>query len=408
MSTRAPADSQLRACWIAPDDRGGGVISVVEACCRQATQRGIDATMLLLLPPTGHAAEYASFSIESLQAAAPFADAPARLMTWLEANPQDALLFNGCDQFDALLPHVPADSHAIYCVHDTAPRYFSAAVRHQDSLDAIVAVSEAVAKLIRPQLRRPGMLHVVHNGTILPMSEADAEAAARKDDLIFMGGSNPVKGSADVLKLWAALETRGFAGRLHWFGKLTPELEAKIARAAGSGRIELHGRRPRSEVFAAAAQCRVMLMLSRVEPFGMATIEAMGMGCLPVAWDIETGTTEIVAPEFRFFAPLGEFEVLADRVLDACRRHDALFRASMRDVRTRFDESVMGGRYAGLIELLRQNPPVARPLAGTPPPAYRPPVRYYQFLPAPARAAIRNLVGRWPALGHAVRDLRGL
>src|SRR6185312_6098134 len=138
-------------------------------------------------------------------------------------------------------------------------------------------------------------LRVVLNGTVFPVPADPAHSPERKDDLVFLGGDKPIKGAFDAITLWGALARARFEGRLHWFGELDDALRRAVAAAPECDRIVLHGRQPRLAIFETARRSKVLLMLSRVEPFGMATIECMGMGCLPVAWDIPTGTKEIVA-----------------------------------------------------------------------------------------------------------------
>lgn len=401
-------NAPARLCWVVPDDRGGGVVSVAEACCRQAVARGHDATLLLLLAPTGHVAEYASFTIDTLDARPPYRDAPERLMRWLDAHPQDVLLFNGCDHFDAMLPFVPPATRTVYCVHDTAPRYYKAAMARQDGIDAFLAVSENVARAIRPHLTDPAKLFMVHNGTVLPVSLDDVVASPRADDLVFMGGDNPAKGADDVVRLWGELQGRGFGGTLHWFGGVGAAFADRVRQAPGADRIILYGRRPRSEIFAVALRCKVLLMLSRADSFGMVTVEGMGTGCLPVAWDIATGTTEIVDPAYRHFAKLGDFRALAACVEAALATHAALFADATADIIARFSETAMGHRYEAFFDAILARPPVRRARAGERPPPYAPPRRYFQYLPSPVRAAIARITGKWPALGYAVRNLRGL
>ena len=95
------ADS-LRLTWLAPDDLGGGVVSVAQACCRQAASDGHIATLLLALDPHGtHANEFGGFRLESLGSQPPHADIPIRLVRWLEENPQDVILLNSCEQADS-------------------------------------------------------------------------------------------------------------------------------------------------------------------------------------------------------------------------------------------------------------------------------------------------------------------
>lgn len=400
-----PVEAPLRLTWLAPDDFGGGVVSVAQACCRQASRAGHDATLLLALPPQGHAAEFGGLRLRSLESSP--RDIPARLVSWLTENPQDVLFINGCEEADVAIEYIPESTRVVYVVHDTAERYFAGAVRHEAHLDAIIAVSRTVADRFRPRLRDPAKLFVALNGTVLPDDAEPVPEATRGDDLVFLGGDKTIKGAFDALELWRVLAGRGFQGRLHWFGEIDPRFEASIAAAPCRERIVVHGRQPRQDIFDVAARSKVMLMLSRVEPFGMATIECMGMGCLPVAWDIPTGTKEIVSGEEGQFAPLGDFTALAAGVLRLLERHGSIYRASSRRIRAEFSEGAMWRRYEGILEAILQRPRVAHPMAGRRPPPYRRPLRLYQWLPAGVRAAIRSFVGRWPRLGYVLRDLRG-
>ncbi len=158
----------LRITWVCPDDKGGGVVSVAQGCCKAAALSGHDATLLLALKPTGHASGYGGARLASLEAAPPYVDIPARLAAWLEANPQDILILNGCEQADAAIPYLPAGLRVIYGVHDTAERYFSTALRCEADLDGIIAVAETVASGFRSRMSDPSKLHVVHNGTEFP------------------------------------------------------------------------------------------------------------------------------------------------------------------------------------------------------------------------------------------------
>jgi glycosyltransferase involved in cell wall biosynthesis len=361
----------------------------------------------MLLPATGHAAEFGGFRVESVEATPPYDDAPSRVVDWLRRNPQDIVILNGCEQADIAVPHVPAGTRVVYVVHDTADRYFEAAVRNEDALDAIVAISETVASRFRCRLKAPERLHIALNGTIFPVSAEAALSTPRENDLIFLGGDKPFKGSFDALSVWSALQARGFVGRLHWFGHIGNDLSAEIARTRGAERILLHGRKPRQQIFETAARSRLMLMLSRVEPFGMVTVECMGMGCLAAAWDIDTGTREIITPGECAFAPLGDYGQMADGILELLAVHESRFRDSTMRIRTAFDDSAMWARYSRAFDSMQEQEPASRPLSLVSPPPYRPPVRIFQLLPTGLRQSIRDVVGRSPRLGYLLRDLRG-
>lgn len=397
----------LRLTWLVPDDHGGGVVSVAQACCLQAANAGHDVTLLMLLPATGHAAEFGSFRVESLRDEPPYAKAPSHIVEWLRQNPQDVVFLNGCEQADIAIPYVPAGTRIVYVVHDTASRYFNGAIKHENAIDLIVAVSETVASRFRNRLKEPEKLHVIHNGSIFPLSVENALDGERADDLIFLGGDNPIKGAFDVLAVWDALQGKGFAGCLHWFGHIGLEFQNQIAKMPGSERIILHGRRLRLEIFQTAKRSRVLLMLSRVEPFGMVTVECMGMGCLTAAWDIATGTREIVHANEYVFAALGDYEHLAVGIMELISTHETRYEASTRRIRTEFDDGAMWRKYHTLLDMLRTQTAIVRPLSLSAPPRYKTPFRVFQLLPPRVRQAIRGFVGRWPRLGYMFRDFRG-
>ncbi len=397
----------MRITWLCADDRGGGIIAVAQACCRQAAAAGHKVTLLLALSATGHAAEFGGFLLESLQAPPPYTDIPVRLAHWLRDNPQDILLLNGCEEADCAIPYIASNTRVVYVVHDTADRYFAAALRHERKLDAIIAVSETVAARFRERLNNPAKLSVAWNGTILPLAIDLVLKARRADDLIFLGGDKSLKGAYDVLELWNILVLRGYDGRLHWFGELSETFRARVASLPHACRIAVYGRQPRRAVFEAASCAKIILMLSRVEPFGMATVECMGMGCIPVAWDIDTGTKEIVNKGEGIFAPLGDYAALAQAVSAALDIHSKRFVQVAARIRRDFSEEAMWHRYAFILVELMARVPVVRPLAERIPPAYRRPLRLYQFVPAGLREKIRIAVGKSARLGYILRDFRG-
>ena len=403
----SPGTPRLRITWLCPDDKGGGVVSVAEGCCKQATLAGHKATLLLALAPTGHSSGYGGANLASLDATPPYSDIPARLIAWLAANPQDVLILNGCEQADAAIPYLPANLRVFYGVHDTRERYYRMALLYETYLDGIIAVSDTVASRFRSRINSQGKLFIVHNGTEFPISLEETVALSRNNDLVFLGGDNPLKGAQDILALWPILISFGFGGRLQWFGEIADVTRRQISFLPCSDRIVLHERQPRKQIFDAASRSKVVLMLSRVESFGMATVECMGMGCLVAAWDIETGTKEIAGPSDGVFAPLGNFSSLASGIIQAVDMHNNNFVASTMRIRRDFNETAMWSRYASAIESMLFNPPAKRVRAGQTPPPYRAPMRLFQMLPSSLRERIRNVVGRSPKIGYAMRNLRG-
>ena len=397
----------LNLCWLVSDDFGGGVISVAVSCVRQAAAAGHRATLLLVQPSGGWLAgeDHGGAQIESLAVAGQVEQTPMALLNWLKAHPQDVIVFNSCDEAEPAIPFLPPETRCIYAVHDTAPRYWSQAVRLEQELDAITVVSRHVADEVRDRLDDPAMLSVIYPGSRFPAE--CPPATGRAEAILFCGGDNPAKGALDLVRLWTLWARRGVTRELHWYGGMTPAFERRVRALPGAERIHLYGHASREAIFAQAGRCRACMMLSRAEAFGMVIIEALSMGCIPVAWDIALGTREIITEgETGLLVALGDYAALSVAVDGAMRIQPALAEGVMQWARERFSEPAQWGRYEALCAAMLAQPRAARSGRGTVPP-YQPPRRYYQLLPASVRNGIRALVGRFPRLGYRLRNCRG-
>jgi glycosyltransferase involved in cell wall biosynthesis len=394
----------MKLCWLLPSDKSGGISPVALSCCRQAAKAGHATTMLLLSTPTLLNSD--DFQVSSLGLHARVPETPAILLQWLKDNPQDVVFFNACGEFDPIIPYLSTNIKCVYVVHDTAPPYWFKALEEEENLDAIIAVSETVASKFRHNLKKTEKLSVIYNGCVFP--EIATINSVRQDDLVFLGGENPTKGAFDVLSLWKSLIKLGFKGKLHWFGNVMPKFITKIKQLPSFEQIQIYGYVSRDIIFSTAASAKVLLMLSRVEPFGMATIEAMSMGCIPVAWDVDTGTKEITtANQTAMFAPLGNTQVLAKQVMYVCENYQTFNTAVIKRARSDFDEAIMWKGYESLINHIYTFELIERSKKDQEPKAFQPPIRRFQLLPPRLRSAIRELIGRSPALGYWLRDLRG-
>jgi glycosyltransferase involved in cell wall biosynthesis len=394
----------MRLSWLVPGDRGGGVIWVADACCRQAVAAGYEATLLTMEPLSQATAQGMSYSVTSMDVTPPYADTPARFVRWVHETDPNAVFLNNCDTMDQCIPHLPPEVRCVYVVHDTMSFYWKAAVEHEASLDAIVAVSGEVARRFRHQLKDPGKLHVIQNGTVFP--EVAVKPDRRdKNALVFLGGGDPRKGAYDLLKLWTKLEQRGFSGTLHWYGRVSDSLKHDIEALPAADRITLYGHVPRTQVFDRLNRSAVLLMLSRAEACSISVLEGMSMGCVPVAWDIEgTGTKEIISEDLRFLAPLADYSCMANQVVQAIAQRDNAGPALADLARTRFTETRMWHDYNCLIRWIKVQPLAKRPRSDDMPEAYTPPLRASHLVPRSIWKKLRVAIARSPAAYYFLRN----
>ena len=404
MNDSAEKSARPHICFLVPGDRGGGVIWVADSVCRQAYADGYEVTLLTMEPLSEATRKRINYPVDCLDVSPPYTDTPQKFVDWVEAKRPDYLFLNNCHTMDNCIPYLPPEVRTIYVVHDTMSFYRRAAIRHEKSLDAIVAVSEPVGRRIRTKLKQRGKLHIILNGTIFPPA-SEIIRELEETEIIFVGGDDPRKGAHDLLKLWPRLLKAGFGGKLHWLGRISADFEREIGQLPQRQRIMMHGFVDRTQVMRLMARSQVQLMLSRGEACSIAVLEAMGMGCLPVAWDIEaTGTRDIVPPAFQFFAPLGDMDKMAMVVQEAAERRNSLASALIEYAREHFSEEVMWKKYRDLIKEIEETAYAPRPFHGRQVPRYKPPLRASYLIPKSLWRVIRPRLAKSARLYYFIRS----
>jgi glycosyltransferase involved in cell wall biosynthesis len=115
---------------------------------------------------------------------------------------------------------------------------------------------------------------------------------------LYVGGIDFLrKGIQDLPKILARLKRRNVEFQLSIIGGESAKLYRDFARAGVTSRVHWLGYMSPEEVRSVAANSDVLLLPSRSEAFGLVTAEAMSVGCVPFAYDIPSGTREIVEPD---------------------------------------------------------------------------------------------------------------
>lgn len=330
-------------------------------------------------------------------------------LEWLAANPQDLLITSEVSRIEPAYRFLPRSTRHVIQIHDSARRYREVAFRHSAWVDGVTCVGQHIEGRLRHGLAKvgfQGLVRTVHNGANFPPAplRATSQGPLR---LLFMGGVTAFKGVFDFVPLLQQLNHWGVPVTLNIVGGENAALRRQIDRKGLGHLVTWSGRVAHERCYQMAADSDVFLMASRKEPFGMVTIEAMSMGCVPIAYDIPSGSREIIEHEKSgVLVPLGDLRAWAETIrrLHCDRgRLMQLSAAAMIRARTSFNSETMARNlFAFLtdVQAHAQSHPSSRETGMPPelPEAYVPKPRGYQRLPDWLRQRIRNRVGACPRL----------
>ncbi len=336
----------------------------------------------------------------------------ARLfLQWLAGNPQDLLITSGVSRIEPAFRFLPRATRHVVQIHDSGRRYRAVAMRHAAWIDGVTCVGRHIETPLRRTLDEVGfhgLLRTVHNGANFPpLPNRIPHSGPLR--LLFMGRVEALKGVFDFVPLLQRLRNFGVPVTLNLVGGENAALARQLQRKGLANLVTWTGRVPHEQCYDIAAVSDIFLMASRKEPFGMVTIEAMSMGCVPIAYDTPSGSTEIIEHgKSGLLVPLGDLRAWAEhiRTLHQDRqRLAALSAGAIARARNHFDADVMARNLAGfLTDVLAhaETHPVRREQGLPPetPPIYLRPARGYQRLPTGLCEWIRNRVCAHPRLSY--------
>jgi glycosyltransferase involved in cell wall biosynthesis len=296
----------------------------------------------------------------------------SHLQAWLEEYPQDVVFLNDVSELWPFLAYSSARARLVVVLHDEGRRYLEPVLSHSNVIDGLVVVAEFLVDLIKEAIPAAELpIRAIHNGTAFPDSSRNPRFDRGSLRLVYLGALDFFKkGVQDLPAVLARLTERSVNCELSIIGGESPRLRAMFERAGVSDRVRWRGWLPRASCFELAGEHDIIVIPSRCEAFGMVAIEAMGMGCVPVAYDIPSGLREIIRHGqtgclVRFPRP----RALADAIETLARDSGQLLAmscAAARDVRSRFSAEGAGSEYVRFAEMVLSRAPARRcQLVGT-------------------------------------------
>lgn len=402
--------SRLRIASVIPSFTAGGVGTV----CRYAAE-GMsrstfwEVTLLSLHDPKAESVDPSSgLRLVSLGLDN---DCPRSFLEWLAVNPQDLLITSDVSLIEAAFPYLPAATLHIVQIHDSGRRYREVALRNQAWIDGVTCVGLHIEEPLRTSLDKTfyrGLLRTVHNGAYFPPLKPRLLSSGPMR-LLFMGRVEALKGVFDFVPILCELKKRGVPVTLNLVGGENGALRRELQRKGIGNMVTWSGRLPHERCYDIAAESDIFMMTSRREPFGMVTIEAMCMGCVPIAYDFPSGSTEIIEDgKSGLLVPLGDYKAWAATIeslhFDRSRLRTLSDNAIDR-ARTRFNAKIMADNLVQFVQdvLAHAESQPAQRKTGMPPATVATHVhkrRGYYRLPETVRIWIRNKVFSYPRLSY--------
>jgi len=338
-----------------------------------------------------------------------------RFLDWLRLNPQDVIITSGVQHIEKAFQFFPPSTRHIVQIHDCLKRYFTPALENSKFIDGVICVARHIEDSLRIALKKVGfrgLLETVHNGATFP---APVIRTLHDDPLklLYMGRLDPFKGIYDLPKILRYLRRLNVPVSLAIIGGTDKELVKDFARLHVAESVTWVGVVPHEECYSRAAESDLLLLPSRKEPFGMVTIEAMAMGCVPMGYDATSGTIEIIEPEQSgILIPLGDLRGWAGRIgeINKDRLHLLeLSRAASLRARSEFSSLRMAENLMHFITKVVRNSeryPSERKTGSLSMESVTltPRRSGYQKIPAKTREFIRRLIGRNPRLCRMFLD----
>lgn len=229
-----------------------------------------------------------------------------------------------------------------------------------DDFDSVIVLTERQRGDLEGDLGRRANVAVIPNG--FDAAEPEGESGDRRRGRGVMLSSlikrkrvsHAVRAVAQVPSEWAV--TLDVYGE----GERRPLLEKTIQSLGMDEQVRLRGHDGN-----ARAQFRTadfMLLTSSAEGLPLALVEAMAAGCIPIAYDIPYGPSDVIADGRNgFLVPAGDIDALAQRIIDLQRMSapavEAMRRRAVATAR-RFDDASVTRAWMREMEraFLRKNP----------------------------------------------------
>jgi glycosyltransferase involved in cell wall biosynthesis len=289
----------MKILFICPSFNIGGFSSHALNLGRALRAQGHDAAALIVEPLGGLEGAFREVFAEmrvarrGVETRAGYARRLAQLVN--ESAP-DAAVNSGVAFMQAAWPLVAPGIRRVAVIHSIGENEVRVACANQQSVDAIVAVADNVRATAAP-LAGETRLETIPVGIPLPVGDPPPRSPAPPVRLAWVGRlTNGSKNLAGLAAIMDELHRRGvsFALRVIGDGPDRPLLERRATAAPWAAAATFAGAVLPGRVPKLLSEAHVFLLPSAFEGTPHALLEAMAVGCVPVASRIPGSTDRII------------------------------------------------------------------------------------------------------------------
>lgn len=290
-------------------------------------------------------------------------------LDWLAQEQVDILIPNNDEIILTAIPHMPQEIRYLTICHSVVRMAYLLSTLYPERLSYAVAINERQVKELSLLWKLPReQVRLIPHGINLERFTQMARPPRSSQELrlIYLGRLNDTdKGVLWIPAMLKDLAAKGipFSCQLAGSGPDLDNLKKEVRKYGLAGKMVLHGQALPDEVPDLLSQADIFLMPSRFEGVGVALLEAMAAGCVPIATRLQ-GITDMIIEDglSGFLCPLGYPRAFAAKL--AWLHHnrnllEEMSAAARRRVAERFCLERMALEYDRLFTEALAQPPVS-------------------------------------------------
>lgn len=201
------------------------------------------------------------------------------------------------------------------------------ALAYYNQLNVLLCHTESFARTLRSSPYKQPRIDYLPHGVVVS-SAHPTRNEKNKLRIAYIGRMVRSKGVQNLFDIEKTLIERNIL--VEWIIIGSGELESEVKQQwEKSDNVFFHKPASNDEILTLVADCDIFLSLSTFEGYGIALLEAMSKGLVPIVYDLPVGITSFISSEIGFCISLGDVEAFASKIELLNADRDLLYKMKM-------------------------------------------------------------------------------